>query len=295
MAAQPRPTYAHVAAIRVPEFASRGVGEQAALKERLETLVRESLEGVTPADRVVLDADDGLAVVLFGDAAEALDWVGALAPAAARRRIQVGLNYGPLALTAPGRAGSVFGDGVGAALTAAQFASSGQPLITEDFRRALQAVDPERAQELASAGNFTDARVRQHTFYWHDPQRGAVRRRRRMASRVGIVLVILLLGVVGRDIYKPMVSRPAIVKLDVRPRGEIYVDGSLRGRSPPLTHVDVLPGKHRFQVRLPGQAPYEVVMDLRAGQEATLTYTFPSRAPAQRNDFWNDLKRKFGS
>ncbi|HEY1326334.1 MAG TPA: serine/threonine-protein kinase [Casimicrobiaceae bacterium] len=47
-----------------------------------------------------------------------------------------------------------------------------------------------------------------------------------------------------------MEKRPvARLKLAVSPWGEIYVDGHRRGVSPPLTHIDLAPGKHRIEIR----------------------------------------------
>jgi hypothetical protein len=109
---------------------------------------------------------------------------------------------------------------------------------------------------------------------------------------VGIVLVILLGGVLGRQVYRPYANRPAIVKLDVKPRGEVYVDGVLRGRTPPLTQVDVVPGTRRITVRSAGLPPFEAVMELRPGQEATVTHTF-ARAPSRPESLWQDFKKRF--
>ena len=72
------PVYANVAFLRIPRFDARPVAEQAALKEKLEARARAALAGVAPDERVVLDSDDGLAVILFGDPARALDTAQAL-------------------------------------------------------------------------------------------------------------------------------------------------------------------------------------------------------------------------
>ena len=50
------------------------------------------------------------------------------------------------------------------------------------------------------AGEFTDSRVRMHEFFTPDPERRAVRRRRLAVFALGGAVVILLLGVLGRDI-----------------------------------------------------------------------------------------------
>ena len=60
------PVYANVAFLRIPQFDLRSVTEQAALKEKVEARAREAISAVARIDRVVLDADDGLAIILFG-------------------------------------------------------------------------------------------------------------------------------------------------------------------------------------------------------------------------------------
>ena len=72
MPATTNPVYANVAFLRLPQFDARSVVEQAALKEKLEARARDAIARIAADSRVVLDADDGLALVLFGDPALAL-------------------------------------------------------------------------------------------------------------------------------------------------------------------------------------------------------------------------------
>ena len=289
------PVHAHVAFLRIPQFEARSPAEQAAAKERLEARLLEALASIAPPDRVVLDAEDGFALVLFGDAERAYD-VGQRLHAAAGGGLQVGLNHGPLALTERGAEARVFGDGLAAAAAAARFATPEQLLVTEHFARALREVAPDRAGELAHAGEFTDTHVRQHAFLTPDPARRAVRRRRLAVYAAGGAVVILLLGVLGRDIYQPLFqSRPGIVKLEIRPRGEVFVDGVSRGRVPPLTEIEVPPGTRRIEVRQPGYRTLDRTIDVKPGQRLTLTHTMARvPQPKPKSGFWEDLKRSFG-
>ncbi|HUP97716.1 MAG TPA: PEGA domain-containing protein [Usitatibacter sp.] len=288
------PVHAGVAFLRIPEFDSLPTAEQAASKARLEECVGRAIAQVEPARRAVLDADDGIALVLFDSPVRALDLAWELRKHASGQPFQTGLGYGPLALTG-GDDPRVFGDGVSQAAAAARFASPERPLVTEGFNRALQATAPERAADLVHAGEFTDTRVRAHEFYTPDPDRRTVRRRKIAVFAVGGTILILLLGVIGRDIYQPLFqSRPAIVKLEVKPRGEVFVDGNSVGKIPPLTQVEIAPGKHKLVVRSPGVKAYEVSLDLAPGQRITLAHTFPPPPPAKA-DRWRDLKKRFGS
>ncbi len=294
MSSPATPTSANVAFLRIPQFAPLPVTDQASSKERLEARAREALAGVAPEERAVLDSDDGLALVLFGDPARALDIAQALHAGAGDPPLQAGLNYGPLALTSRGGDARVFGDGLTAAAAAARFASPERLLVTRDFAKALQTRHPSRAAELATAGDFTDTRVRLHSFYTPDPKLGSVHRRRLLGYGVGGVAAILLLGVAGREarnrLFPPL---PAVVRLNVRPRGEIFVDGVSRGFTPPLREIEVTAGHRVVEVRNPGFPPLEVALDLRPGEHTTIAHVFARAAPA-KPDLWRDFKKKFG-
>lgn len=298
MTAASNPLHAFVAFLRIPQFESHSAAEQAALKEKLETRTNAAITAVPAGERLVLDAEDGLAVVLFGDAAKALDVTQAIHGHDAAFALQVGLNYGPLALTSRGADSRVFGDGLSAASAAARFASPEKLLVTENFAKALQASSPGRAVALANAGEFTDTRVRMHAFFTPDARRRVMRQRRLALTTVGGIVAILLLGVLGRHIFQPLFqSRPAFVKLEVKPRGQVIVDGIVRGRVPPLTEIEVAPGKRRVQIRNPGSPTLNVTLDLKPGQRMTLTHTFvrPPDPPKPKTDLWRDFKKRFGT
>lgn len=289
MTAAPTPAYANVAFFRIPDFGARQVSDQASAKNALERRVKEALEGFPPGDRVVLDAEDGLALVLFGDPARALEVAQALHGDGQGGALHAGLNHGPLALSSRGSDARVFGDGLVAAAAAARFASPQRILVTQDFAKALEASDPARAADLASAGEFTDTRVRLHSFFTPDAARGRARRRRTIAVAVAGVVAILALGLAGREVYRK--ANPAIVKLEIRPRGDVYVDGAFKGRTPPLTEMEIPPGKHLVQVKSAGQRTLELNLDLAAGERLTISHTFGRN---QQPGLWRDLRKRFG-
>jgi hypothetical protein len=290
------PIQAHVAFLRIPAFDGRSVAEQASLKDRLEGRVRAAIGAVPSADRLVLDADDGVALVLFGDAPRALRIAQSLRGEEAF--LQVGLNHGPIALTGHSGGEAVFGDGLAAAAAAARFATPERILVTQEFRRELAEASPEIAEDLVSAGEFTDARLRKHLLFTPDPTRGATRRRRYVTRLGGGVLAILLLGVVAREARVWVFpARPAVIRLAVKPRGEVFVDGVARGRTPPLDRIEVDAGRHVVTVRNAGYPPLQLTLNLESGQETTITHVFvPRRAaePREQPGFWRDLKRRFG-
>ena len=294
MQAAANPVFANVAVLRIADFDARGVSDQAARKEKLERATREALGALAKEDRVVLDADDGLAVVVFGDPARALRLAEAVC---GPEEVQGGVNHGPLALTSRGSDARVFGDGLAAAFAAARFAAPGQVLVTREFAHVLGRLNPERAAELTSAGDFTDTRVRQHTFFTRDARRGAIHRRRMAAYALGGVLAILLLGVGAREAKVRLIPPPpAVVSFNVKPRGEVVVDGMLRGRVPALKELEIPPGKHLIQIQHPGASVFEATLELKPGERRTITHTFvvAPRRPAEppKTDFWKELKKK---
>ena len=241
------------------------------------------------ADRVVLDADEGAAVVLFGEPERALEVAQAVH---AKGAVHAGLNYGPLALSSRGNDARVFGDGLVGAAAAARFATPAKLLLTQDFAKALDATAPERAAELETAGEFTDTRVRLHSFYTPDARRKRASRRKLVFTALGGVAAILFAGVLVREgIHRFFPPPPAVVKLLVKPRGDVYVDGVMKGRTPPLTEIQVPAGKHLIEIRSQGFATLRMPIDVDAGEQMTLTHNFTSGA---KPSFWRDFKRRFG-
>lgn len=77
----------------------------------------------------------------------------------------------------------------------------------------------------------------------------------------------------------PAASRPArpvavVVKVDVQPWGEIFVDGVSRGLSPPVKTLTLPAGRHTVEVRNADLAPYRVSLDLKPGQPAAIRHVF---------------------
>jgi hypothetical protein len=295
------PAYANIAFLLIPRFDGREIVDQARLKESLDAWARTAVAGMLAGERVVLEATDGIALVLFGDPARAMDMASALSHAPDALPLHVGLNYGPLALTSRGSDARVFGDGLSAAVAAARFASPQRMFVTVNFAKALEATAPARAVELVPAGEFTDSRVRLHAFYTPDKAVGEMRRRRLSAYALTGILMILLLGVLGRDVkerYYP--PAPAIVQLEVKPRGDVLVDDVLQGRAPQLTEFEVPPGRHKVTIRNAGYPALELSLNLLPGERTVITHTFaaPRKAPPKpaepKDDFWGGLRKRFG-
>jgi serine/threonine-protein kinase len=64
------------------------------------------------------------------------------------------------------------------------------------------------------------------------------------------------------------------VVLAVSPWGEIYVDGKLRGTTPPLAELELAPGRHRIEIRNSAQLPYHTFVELQAGDTHRIRHAF---------------------
>lgn len=308
-----------VVCLALEDFGRQPVAAQAKLRERLGALLARAIEPLAPEDRIVADTADGAAVVVLGAPTDAL-MLARRARRGARDAdepygLRVGVNLGPVGV-ATDAAGEVVvvGDAVAAGASIAGFAQPGQLLASRAFREALAAEDPERAERLRPVGSFTDAALRAHEVYAFDPASEsaiadaapAPGRRRVVLVAATAALALLGAGAVVRRFRHDAAraQRQAAVELAITPFGEVRVDGEPKGRTPPITRLELSPGKHTVEVRHPGFAPVTLQVDLDPGEQATLRHAFgttPQRtASAQQKsasgprDYWRDLRRQLG-
>jgi hypothetical protein len=69
-------------------------------------------------------------------------------------------------------------------------------------------------------------------------------------------------------------ASPIEVAVDLRPWGEVYVDGVSHGVSPPLRSVRLIPGRHQITVRNPGAPAYRTSITVRAGKPVSIVHSF---------------------
>jgi len=267
------PTLACVLSLRLAEFAGKPVPEQARLRAQFEAVAQEGLAGLQSAQRVVLEAADGLAIVVLDHPAGALDAAECCLRAGSALPLSVGLNHGPVAVVAADEAGGgLVGDGIAAAVSAAEFAAPGTLLATRAFREALAARAPARDALLRPAGLFADAGLRTHELYAPDPRGAAPRRRRLLAATAGVLLLLLLaaLGLRGAGLF----VKPAVLSFDITPGGEIFVDGRARGTTPPVKTLELRPGSYSVEVRHGMHPPMQIDVQLEPGQQALIRHHF---------------------
>lgn len=66
----------------------------------------------------------------------------------------------------------------------------------------------------------------------------------------------------------------ATVTLNIRPWGEVLVDGKPRGVSPPLRQLTLPAGRHTITVRNPAAADYQLSLDLSDGRSTSVSHNF---------------------
>ncbi|WP_263143408.1 serine/threonine protein kinase [Pseudomonas sp. RIT-PI-AD] len=76
----------------------------------------------------------------------------------------------------------------------------------------------------------------------------------------------------------PAVVATATLALNVKPWGEVWVDGQQRGVSPPIKTLDLEPGTHTIELRNPGLPAWSKRLTVKEGTPLTLEHDF--KAPA---------------
>lgn len=191
--------YASVAFLKIHDFGRRPVIEQARLRAQLEAVAAVTLPEIGEADRVVLDAADGMALVVLGDPRAALAVAErSLAAGAAGLPLAIGITHGAVRPTGSGAAAGVMGDGIAVAAAIAELAGPQKLLATREFRKALADASPGAEVRLSPAGMHTDSSLRAHELYRPAPRAAVRRARRYTAAAVAAVLAIVGGGIALR-------------------------------------------------------------------------------------------------
>lgn len=284
------PSLASVVFARITEFVRRPVAEQARLRAQLEAALAVSLDQFPAENRIVLDAPDGVAIVVLGDPAGAFDIAqrcsrvtGAGVPVA------IAVNHGAVrpAHDDEGHPG-LTGDAIGTAAAIAHYAGAGRLIVSRAFRDALAAAAPHHAVCLRPAGIFTDANVRTHEVLSPDPN--VPGRRRKVLAAIGAIAMIGFAtgAVVFREDIRQKVyaGMPGVLAFEIYPDGEVFVDGTARGKSPPLAELRLDPGRHTVEVRRKGFPAYQYDVELRAGRATNIELAF---TPGDERGFFRRL------
>ena len=300
------PVLASVVVLAVHDLTRKTVAEQGRVRAQIEDLVRNALRPLPAAQRIVLDAPQGIVAVLLYGPGAALEFAERVQAGAAELPLCIGINYGPVTIAEDvNRGRALVGDGVAAGMTMAQAGAPARMMVSRPFQEALQAEDPDSAARLVPAGVHTDMQVRAHELFTLD--QGAVRSERRRLAITGVVAFagILALGVVARlALYgSGLRGAPAIIEFRVKPRGEIYVDGVLKGSTPPLARIEITSGHHTIEVRNSSYPPLKVEVNPGPAEEMTIAHSFSSRSGTKSGDKslsqsaregWRSFRRSVG-
>jgi hypothetical protein len=268
---------ASVIVILIQDFARKAVTEQNRQKAQAEDLVARALEPLPPARRIVLEAPQGIVVALLDDPRAALELAERLQAGSGDLPLAIGINHGPITLAEDANRGQgLVGDGIAAALTLAQVAAPGRLLASRSFLEALQADSPAAAARLAAAGAHTDAQVRTHQLYTLDRDAARARRKRLVIAGALAGAGILGLGLLGRVAIQGglLPQPPAVIEFHVMPRGDIYIDGVLKGNAPPVQRFEVSAGPHTIEVRNAPHPPLKVEVNPAPREQLTVRHTF---------------------
>jgi len=296
-------SHASVAFLRIPDFAQAPVTEQAQLKERLEKVVATAMPQIRPDERIVADAPEGMAVIFLANPAAALKLAWS-AESDAELAPAIGISHGPVRV-AHGQPPVLYGDALLAAEGAARATNPGGVSATRDFRDALSRTHPGLRRLLARAGSAIDDQGRAFEIFRADV-RTATRRRQRFFTATGVIAVAILAAGFAVQALKPAPAPPPVavtapatapvpvptpeplagaVTFEVKPEGEIWVDGTLKGKSPPLKKVQLSPGYHLVEVRSGSFKPLQTELTVGPGEEFEVTHNFrasqPPRAPVK--------------
>ena len=290
-----RSTAAHasVAFLHLPGFAQHPVAEQARLKTRLEELVGGALDALGADERIVLEADQGFAVVVLANPRGALRFAWRAARAA-DVAMAIGLAHGPVRAT-QGPPAMVFGDAITSSEAVARAAKAGRISASADFRDALARTSPSIARLLAKSGAAVDTNDRAHVVF--DADRVACERRRNRFWGIvgGVAVAILVSGAALRmtgsappAVAPIVVSKPGTVTFDVKPDAEIWVNGTLKGRTPPLKSIQLPAGRHTLELRSGSAKPLVSEIALAEGEKLAVQHSFvvPGKQQQQAKGFW---------
>ncbi len=285
---------ANVLFLRMRGFAALGAAQQAARREKL----GRTLAGLVPMfpddARVVVEAPDGAAIVGLDDPVAVLE---AARLAVLEPDLDIGLHHGPVRSRSRD-ASLLTGDGLETAQAITGLSEAHPMLASSEFRRALHAAAPHLGRALRTAGTFVDAREREHRLHAPDTTepKPPTKRRSLLLGGAGIVAILCAGGVVRVvRARQAAASRPAVLRLDIRPGGELWVDGELKGQVPPLTQLAVAPGARRIEVRNGRMAPLRMDVQLQPGEEMVVRHVFiarqaPRKVPSllERLKFWGN-------
>jgi hypothetical protein len=220
---------ASVAFLKIDGFAHCPVTEQARLRAQLEAVFAVTALDLDPAGRIVLDAADGMALVVLRDPQSALRIAErCLGAAAAGLPLAIGLNHGAVRVLHNGKPEAMMGDGIAVAASIAEFAGASRLRTSRAFRDALAEAAPGAEACLVPAGVASDSSLRRYELYAPDERAAGRRAVRYAALSAAFTAAFLAAGIglriaeVGRESF---VDGMLVKYRDTTAQGEQYFRG----------------------------------------------------------------------
>lgn len=158
----------------IVEYSKKPVAVQILLKDRFNGYLAAAIRDVPMADRIILDAGDGVAINFLGDASDALKTALNLRESLLnedpnlepRLQVSMGINLGPVRLVRDVNGQpSIVGDGINVAQRVMGFADVSQILVSRSYHEAVLRLVPQYADLFHYQGSRTDKHVREHEVF----------------------------------------------------------------------------------------------------------------------------------
>lgn len=157
----------------IVEYSRKPVAEQIRLKDRFNGLIASAIREIPPADRIILDTGDGVAVNFLGDPEDALFVAMSLRNSFAPDVEQppevparIGINLGPVRLVRDlNGQPNIIGDGINVAQRVMGFAQAGQILVSRSYFEIVSHISEGYTKLFSYEGSRTDKHVREHEIY----------------------------------------------------------------------------------------------------------------------------------
>lgn len=274
--------HASVAHLRIAGFARSPAADRATIKKQLEADFVAAIGRMPETDRIVLDAPEGMALVVLANPAAALRFANrVMAQSPSRLKPAIGLSHGPVRVVEDASTGpTLVGGALSEAAMVARFANAGTILAARSFREALIEAVPARGRHLDFAGTMTDERDRAYELFHAEDERIRHRRRRFFVAAGSIAVAMLLLGGLGTALRS---RQPGIVELEITPAGEVFVNGVSKGSSPPLERLELPAGRHEVEIRSGRHKPFQQQIEVVAGEKMILSHSFAGPSSPRRS------------
>lgn len=274
---------ASVLSLRMRDFPD-DAAQQANRREQLVATARKAVARWSEDRRVVLETPDGLAFVGDIPPSVALQAASIAARDAGQDALGIALHHGPVQVVQDGDMPRVRGEGVDTASVLAGFNGSHAIVASQSFRDRIAALAPRAVEHLRPAGEMVDEQLRKHPIFVFDADAARERAMRRNLLAGGGLLLVLGGGWaarVARQRYEAA-RRPAIIHLDIKPSGEVFIDGQLQGTTPPMVDLKLPAGAHTIEVRSGRFPPLRLQVQLQPGEELQLKHAFAAPPPPRR-------------